>query len=186
MNNETDTDEQIAASVQAGSLQDFRSLVERYEVKMKRYAKKFLLGHEDAEDLVQDIFIKAYTNIQSFDTTRAFSPWLYRIAHNEFINSIKKKKREPLSFFDPDTLFPHPPTPETASTEMEKNEIRVLLDACLNKLDVKYREPLVLYFYEDMSYQKIAEIMHIPASTVGIRISRGKLLLQTTYKELHP
>lgn len=183
---QTLSDEDIAKNVQNGDIHAYKELVDRYEQKMLRYAKKFLFGYQDAEDIVQDIFLKAYTNIQSFDTTRLFSPWLYRIAHNEFINSIKKTGREPLSFFDPDTLFPHPAAPGNASTELEKNEVREMLNTCLNKLDVKYREPLVLYYFEDMSYQKISEIMRIPVPTVGIRISRGKTALKTAYNTLHP
>ncbi len=84
------SDEAIVREVQQGGSNLFGLLVERYEKKMLRYARKFLLGGEDAEDLAQEVFLKAYTNIQSFDSRRRFSPWLYRIAHNEFVNAIKK------------------------------------------------------------------------------------------------
>ena len=82
------SDEKIAARVQEDEIEAFGILVERYEVKMLRYGKKFLTQYEDIEDAVQDVFIKAYTNIQSFNTSMSFSPWLYRIAHNTFINVI--------------------------------------------------------------------------------------------------
>ncbi len=177
------TDEEIALSVQNGEPAAFGLLVERYEPKLLRYAKKFLFETEDARDQVQEIFIKSYANIQSFDTKRSFSSWIYRVAHNEFINAIKKKGREPLSFFDPDTLFPHPTAPEQADDELKSNETRQLVEKYLTKLDAKYREPLVLYYYEDMNYKQIAEILHIPTSTVGIRIKRGKESLQKYYTE---
>src|ERR1039457_56959 len=99
------TDEQIAIAVQKGDAQAFGALVERFEPKLLRYARKFLFDYEDGKDMVQEVFIKAYSNIQSFDADRSFSSWIYRIAHNEFINAIRKKGREPISFFDPDTLF---------------------------------------------------------------------------------
>lgn len=180
------TDESIAAEVQNGNVHVFGILVERYETKLARYAKRFLFDYEDAEDVLQDVFIKAYTNIQGFDITRSFNSWIYRIAHNEFINAIKKRGREPLSFFDPDTLFPHPTAPHQADHEVQAEELKVMLDECLNKLDAKYREPLILYYYEDMDYQAIADIMHIPSSTVGIRLKRGKESLQDVYHKLHP
>lgn len=180
------TDEQIALAVQNGDAHSFSILVERYEKKMMRYARKFLFGYADAEDLVQEIFIKAYMNIQGFDTSRKFSPWIYRIAHNEFINAIRKKGREPLSFFDPDTLFPHPTAPDNADRDVNEREIKKMLDGCLDELDPKYREPLVLYYYEDMDYQSIADIMRIPISTVGIRLKRGKAALRQAYKKRHP
>ena len=87
------TDEDLVLRVKSGGIEAFGFLVERYEDKMKRYARKFLFGYTDIEDTVQKVFIKAYVNIQSFDTSRKFSSWLYRIAHNEFINAIKKKTK---------------------------------------------------------------------------------------------
>lgn len=180
------TDESISQKVQAGDIQLFGVLVERYEAKLQRYGRRFLFGYEDAQDIVQDVFLKAYRNLQSFDPSLKFSPWIYRIAHNEFINTIRKKGREPLSFFDPDTLFPHPVAKEKADDEAKDNELRAMMDSCLNKLDPKYREPLVLYYYEDLDYNSIAEILHIPVSTVGVRLNRGKQSLQKIYLTLNP
>src|SRR4029077_11683393 len=104
MNMLENTDEELALLTQQGNMHAFGGLVERYEAKLLRYSKKFVFDYEDGKDMVQEVFIKAYANIQSFDPKRNFSSWVYRIAHNEFINAIKKKGREPLSFFDPDTL----------------------------------------------------------------------------------
>ena len=84
-------DEIIAALVQSGQSVLFGVLVKRYEEKMRRYARKFLSNDDDKKDIVQEIFIKAYINIKSFDTKRKFSSWLYRIAHNELVNNLKKK-----------------------------------------------------------------------------------------------
>ncbi len=179
------TDEEIALHVQQGNAHAFGTLVERYEPKMMRYAKKFLFGYDDAGDVVQEVFIKAYTNIQSFDVKRPFSPWLYRIAHNEFINAIKKQAREPLPFFDADTLFPHPVAFEQTDTSATERELKETLDTSLSQLDPKYREPLVLYYYEEMDYEQIAEIMHIPISTVGVRLKRGRDALQKIYTDHH-
>ncbi len=179
-----ETDETIAAQVQAGEAVLFGELVERYEQKLLRYAGRFLLVQEDARDTVQNVFLKAYVNLNSFDSKRKFSSWIYRIAHNEFINAIKKKGREPLSFFDPDTLFPHPIEPTRADTELNKNELKEMVELCLNKLDAKYREPMVLFYYENMDYSTIADIMRIPPSTVGVRIKRARSLLQKAYNQL--
>lgn len=179
-------DETIAAQVQQGDIESFGYLVERYQAKMIRYAKRFLLGYDDAEDLVQDVFIAAYANIQSFDATRSFSPWLYRIAHNIFINAIKQKAKEPLPFFDPDTLFPHPLSKNPADRELKEQELKDALNECLKNLDPKYREPLVLYYFEEMDYQAIADIMRLPTSTVGVRLARGKQAISKLYHKLHP
>ena len=84
------SDEDIAREVQQSSTEAFGLLIERYEPKILRYGRKFLYQYEDVEDAVQDTFIKAFTNIQSFNSDLKFSPWIYRIAHNTFINVIKK------------------------------------------------------------------------------------------------
>ena len=180
------TDEATAERVQRGDAAAFAVLVERYEVKMLRYAQKFLFGYEDAEDLVQNVFLKAYVNMQGFNIKRRFSPWIYRIAHNEFVNAIKKRGREPVLFFDPDTLFPHPVAKERTDRDILDRELRDTLDTCLNDLDPKYREPLVLYYFEDMNYREIADVMQIPVATVGVRLNRGRELLRSRYHQRTP
>lgn len=180
------TDEEISRKVQAGEVHAFGVLIERYEEKLKRYARRFLFDAEEAKDLVQEVFIKAYMNIKSFDATRRFSPWLYRVAHNEFVNAGKKKARAPVSPVDFDLLFPAPVAVETADSELTNHEIRQLLDQCLQKIDTKYREPLVLYYFEDLDYRAISDVMQIPVATVGVRLSRGKEMLKKLVSELDP
>jgi len=172
------SDEEIAKLVQGGDADAFAKIVKRYEKKMTRYANKFLLNNQDAEDIVQEVFLKAYINIQSFDVSRKFSSWLYRIAHNEFINAIKKRSKLPLNFFDSDTLFPHPVAEENPETDSQKRETKQLVEETLGKLGAKYREPLLLYYIEDLSYQEVADIMKIPIATVGVRIKRGKDMIR--------
>lgn len=177
------TDEEIARLVQSGNIELFGILIERYEEKMLRYGKKFLRGFEDIEDIVQDVFIKAYENIQSFDAKRKFSSWLYRIAHNEFVNAIKKKSKNPLFFFDSDTLFPHPISKENSNKEANRGELNKIIDKCLDKLNLKYREPIILYYFEELSYKEIADILHIPIGTVSIRLKRGKEIIKKIYDQ---
>ena len=178
-------DEEIAALVQGGDIESFRILVERYEPKMTRYARRFFFDGDDGKDLVQEVFIKAYVNIRSFDASRRFSPWIYRIAHNEFVNNIKKrqKERNNVSVFDFDVLFPHLVAKETADDGSNKAELRQMLEHSLNTLSEKYKEPLVLYYFEDMDYREIADILHIPISTVGVRLQRGRTMLKKIIKE---
>lgn len=179
------TDEQIAEAVQEGDAESFRILMERYEAKISRYARRFLFRGDDEKDIVQEIFIKAYINIKSFDTSRRFSPWVYRIAHNEFVNAIKKKQKErdTVSVFDFDVLFPHLTAKETADHGMTQRELKAMLESSLDKIGPKYREPLVLYYFEEMDYKAIADILHIPVSTVGVRLQRGKVMLKKMVKD---
>jgi len=173
-----DSDEDIVRLVKAGDTESFGELMQRYEAKMVRYAGRFLFGYEDIKDLVQEVFIKAYRNLHSFDTSKRFSPWLYRIAHNEFINAIKKKGKEPVPFFDFDTVFPHPIAPEVSDRGAREREAREIVEGYLEKIGPKYREPLVLYYFEELSYKEIAEVLRIPVATVGVRIKRAKDILK--------
>lgn len=177
-------DEKAVHRVQSGRIESFNILVKRYEAKMLRYGRKFLFNHHDIEDLVQEIFIKAYVNIQSFDASRKFSAWLYRIAHNEFINAIRKKGKEPVPFFNLDIFLPHPVSQEEADKKTNKRELRQMLNKCLNKLDLKYREPLILYYFEGLNYREIADVLHVPIATVGIRLKRGKKIMKSIFEKL--
>lgn len=168
-----ETDEALAKQVQNGQTDKFSELVTRYESKLLRYAGKFLKDSEDKRDLVQNVFLKTYTNLQSFDAERSFSAWIYRIAHNEFINAIKKKG-EVVSYWSLDTIFPQPVAKDDPLREVNRKQDRQLLDESLDKLDAKYREPLVLFYYEEKDYDEISEILRIPKATVGIRLKRGR------------
>jgi RNA polymerase sigma-70 factor (ECF subfamily) len=178
-------DEDIAIQVQKGDIESFSILVDRYEPKMTRYAKRFFFDGDEGKDLVQEVFIKAYVNIQSFDASRRFSPWIYRIAHNEFVNNIKKrqKERKNVSIFDFDVLFPHLVSKEAADEGSKKIEVKRMLEGSLNKLNSKYRDPLVLYYFEEMDYREIADVLRIPVSTVGVRLQRGRAMLKKIVKD---
>jgi len=177
------TDEQIAGEVQAGNKEAFAFLLDRYESKMRRYGKRFLFGGDDLDDLIQDIFIKVYTNIQSFDTKQRFSPWIYRVAHNTFINAMKKSIRDRLVMFDFDTVFPTLSTDEKTDDLAHRKEAKEKMDKFLDRLGPKYKEPIVLFFYEELSYQEISDILRIPVSTVGVRINRAKRQLEKYYSQ---
>lgn len=173
---EEPSDEIVAARIQKGDEDALGILIDRYEAKLKRYGMRFLAYDDDIEDAVQDIFIKAYQNIKGYDSDRKFSSWLYRVAHNEFINHIRKHARDPLPFldFDVDTLIPHPFSEDTPENDLERKEMKEIMDKALSKLSPKYREILLLYYYEEQSYEEIADILHIPKTTVGVRLNRAK------------
>jgi len=177
------TDEEIVLLVRAGSTDFFGELVDRYEKKLQRYARRFLFQQDDVDDLVQEVFLKAYVNLQGFNTKLSFSSWIYRIAHNTFINKLKRREREPLLVFDTDTIFGAIKSEEKADTETLQLENKELIELSLGKLQSKYREVVVLLFFEEMSYQEISDILKIPVSTVGVRVSRAKQKLKIILEE---
>ena len=177
-------DEELAKLVQDGDVDKFGALMERYQEKLFSYGKKFLSNEDNIEDVVQDVFIKTYKNIQSFDVSQKFSPWIYRIAHNTYINAIKKHSTGPLYLFDFDTLISHTVTEDPIIREREQKEIKEMVDKGLSEIEPKYREILVLYYIEDLSYKEIGDILQIPIGTVGVRIMRAKELLKKAYEKL--
>ncbi len=177
-------DEEVVAHVQKGDTEAFGTLVERYEAKLLRYGRKFLARSEDIEDIVQDVFLSAYQNIRGFDTRARFSPWIYRIAHNAFVNEFRKHKRTRVVFVDFDTLISHPVYEDPKLHEREQAEIKQMIEKSLDKIPEKYREVLILYYSEDLSYKEIADVLQVPTGTVGVRIKRGKEALKEAYEKL--
>lgn len=168
------SDEELVRLVQGGDTEIFGLLIERYEPKMMRYAKRFLFDSESAKDLVQEVFIKSYVNINGFDLTKKFSPWLYRIAHNSFINEIGRKNRDRSLFFGADIFLPRLFSKDSAEKDLLDRELKEDLNACLANIALRYREVLVLYYFENLSYQEIADVLHIPVAAVGVRLSRAR------------
>ena len=170
-----DTDERIAEKVQQGDVEAFGVLMRRYEQRLVRYATRFLLDQDIVSDAVQETFIQAYRNIQSFDISRSFSPWIYRIAHNECMTALRKRKRS-VPILDFDTLITIP-APEDMVEEADRARMKELVETYLAKLPPAYREVLTLFYLEDMEYKTIAEVLRIPLGTVGIRLRRARRAL---------
>jgi RNA polymerase sigma-70 factor (ECF subfamily) len=168
------TDEACAAQVKKGDHDAFGVLVDRYEEKLMRYGRKFLSERRDIEDIVQEVFVSAYRNIQSFDEAQRFSPWIYRIAHNAFIDQLKKNTRNPFVLVDFDTFVAHGGYDESVKNDYDQKEMKEMINKGLAQLSPKYREALILYYLEDLSYKEIAEVLRVPLGTVSARVKRAK------------
>ncbi|MFA6511970.1 MAG: RNA polymerase sigma factor [Patescibacteria group bacterium] len=173
------TDEQLAAEAQRGSQPALTALFKRYTERLLRYAISIVKSGDEAHDVVQEAFIKAYMNLKSFDTKRKFSSWIYRIVHNEAMNHIRRESRRPWISLDADTVLPLPASekPDPLEEQMTAEEKQEMQDA-IHSLPVKYREVVELRYLQEFSYEEIADILTIPQATVGVRLSRAKSLLK--------
>ncbi len=153
-------------------------LVERYEAKLKRYIIRLgVRVPDDQLDVLQEVFIKAYRNLNSYDSSFSFSSWIYRIAHNEAISWFRKKNVRPEGHLvsDSDDLL----TFLSSSNEMpdvsfDQNINAAEISRALDSVDEKYREPLILRFFEHKEYDEISDILEIPIGSVGTLLHRGK------------
>lgn len=162
------------------SLQDvnyFGTLIERYENKLQTYILRISsFSLEEAEDILQEVFLKAWKDLASFDQTLKFSSWIYRIAHNHVISSYRKHKSRGYdkNVSLDDKLF-HLASPELAiETQLNQKTQAQFVRATLLLLSSTYREILVLRYFEDKSYAEISDILKKPEGTVATLLSRAK------------
>jgi RNA polymerase sigma-70 factor (ECF subfamily) len=168
------------------ALQDkeqFGVLMDRYEAKLRRYiARLGVRNLDDQLDVLQDIFLKVYRNLNGFDPKLKFSSWIYRIAHNEAISSYRKKNVRPEGHLVADSeeiLTFVSGSLETADVTFDKTINAEQVSNALLQLDKKYSEVLLLRFFEHKEYDEISDILQIPIGSVGTLIHRGKKQLAT-------
>jgi len=169
-------DQKIIRSVLKGDLNSFEKLVVRYQDKLISYAQTITGDYASAQDVVQQSFIKIYQNLKSYNPKYKFSSWIYRIVHNQAINSIPRRPVLSLDFTN--WLSELIPSNTNLIEEAQNDEIKNMIQTCLASLLLKYKEPLVLYYLQGTKYKEISHILKIPINTVGIRIKRGKELLK--------
>ena len=175
------SDENIVKLIQGGKIEKFGKIIERYQGKLFGYIKNLInQNNMEVEDVVEDTLISAYQNLNGFDTSKKFSSWIYRIAHNKAVDYFKKKRIKKESLEDKDEII-ESNKKLIEELEIEKeNKIRV--NRAVDSLELKYKEVVVLYFFEDKSYEEISDILHISTSSVGVLLYRAKIILKKIIK----
>ncbi len=166
------TDEELVEIIRTKDKEAYQELVVRYQKKLIRYASYLLNDNQQAEDPVQNAFLKAYINLNSFNTKHKFSSWIYRIVHNESIN-YAKKQRQHLSLDEKANQLTE------LSNKTEEEELKELVKNSLAKLPLEYRAPLALFYLEGLKYEEISDVLRLPVSTVGTKINRAKKQIKT-------
>ncbi|MFT5832357.1 MAG: RNA polymerase sigma-70 factor (ECF subfamily) [Candidatus Paceibacteria bacterium] len=188
MDDQQVTDEEIVKQALSDKEQ-FGVLMDRYEAKLSRYiARLGVRNLDDQLDVLQDIFLKVYRNLNGFDPKLKFSSWIYRIAHNEAISAYRKKNVRPEGHLVADSeeiLSFVSGSLETAAETFDKTINADHVNKALLKLDKKYSEVLLLRFFEHKEYDEISDILQIPIGSVGTLIHRGKKQLATVINTEH-
>ena len=179
------TDEELVALTLSN--QDFFScLVERYEPKLMRYIRRISAAtQEDAEDLLQEIFVKVYRNLNDFDPDLKFSSWIYRIAHNQVVSQWRKMKSRPsvIKFEADEDFLKFIAAEGDLSRDTERKFAGEEVRKMLGNLDDKYKEVLILKFLEGKDYQEISDILQKTLGTVATLINRAKKQFARIAKE---
>ncbi len=172
----------------AGETEAFSEVVRRYQRPVFGLIMRMLTDQGRSEEITQDVFVRSYTKLATFDHSRKFSSWLFRIAHNAAIDELRKRRviLVPLETEDEDSgvdllqvLADHKnvdPERQTAG-----NALRDDLESVIQELRPEYAEVMVLRFVEEFSYEEISEIMQLPLGTVKTYIHRAR---QQTAKKI--
>ena len=182
-NLETRTDNEIVA-IALNDADVFAVLVQRYEKKLFRYIFRISgFCRETIEDLLQEIFIKVYQNLNDFNDQFSFSSWIYRITHNVTVSHLRdgKKDMNVLSIEDEDSaksLIELLPADVDLPKEFDRKNLSKELQKALMKIPDKYREVLVLFYIEGKSYKEISDILKRSINSVSVLINRAKMKLK--------
>lgn len=179
------TDAMLIEKFRKGSLDAYEELIERYESKVYNLAMRFTRNHEDAEEVLQDVFTTLYQKLEGFQGKSAFSSWLYRIIVNAAFMKLRKRKQN-------NTISIEDLAPTVRQQQVEKEhslanrsdllsinkEMRDIIESALNRLPEQYRAVFVLRDVDGLSNQEVGEILDLSIPAVKSRLHRSRLMLR--------
>ena len=163
----------------------FGVLIKRYEFKLIAYILRLSnIGHEEAEDILQNVFIKVYQNLNAYDSELKFSSWIYRITHNEVISHYRKNKARPekVPLEDENNLVARLASDLDLEKEADKEFLKENIVKVLGSLEEKYRDILVLRFFEEKDYQEMSDILRKPMGTIASLVNRAKIKFKEEFE----
>ncbi|MCL5733760.1 MAG: sigma-70 family RNA polymerase sigma factor [Patescibacteria group bacterium] len=183
------TDEEIIKKYLSGESELFGVLTERYANFIYNFIYQYVKNREQAEDLVQETFLKVWKNLKRFDLTKKFKVWIFKIARNTVIDFFRKKKE--INFSDIDKReeekeYDIPDAGPTPSEIFERKEIQEETKKALSFLPLKYRLTLINYYQDQLNFREIAELNGESINTVKSRYRRAMALLKAGIIQRNP
>ena len=175
LNKEKSDEELVLATLK--DKESYRFLMQRYEEKLLRYIMRLIrVAKEDAEDILQSAFIKAYINLNDFDQRLKFSSWMYRIVHNEAITHLRRLKSRPKTFALEvnEIILEKLRADLDIEKDVDKNYLKKDIKEIIDSIDKKFKDVIVLRYMEDKDYKEISDILKKPMGTVAILLKRAK------------
>jgi len=189
-NDKRQEDKQLIGLALQGDEKAFETLLNKYRNLVFSIMIKMVRNHQEAEDLTQEAFMKAFNSLSSFNDEFAFSTWLMKIASNNCIDFLRKRKlrtysiHEPIQYKDEKIeidIPDHEPTPEKQLLQGERAK---MIQAAIDELPERYRYVILLRHKEEKSYEEISEILNLPLGTVKAQIFRAREILNKKLKAL--
>jgi len=155
-------DRDLVRRARGGDVEGYNLLVSRWEKRLYNYLLRLVGNREDAMDLTQEVFLKAYQNLGKLEDAGRFGPWLFRIAHNEAFSLLRRRRPES----DTDSELAR----EALSYRMYPVEMSIAVERALNSLSPEQREAVILKIYQGWKFEEMAEALDCPVSTVKSRL----------------
>jgi RNA polymerase sigma-70 factor (ECF subfamily) len=162
-------DRDLIAKARRGDVEAYNLLVSRWEKRVFNYLLRLVRHREDAMDVSQEVFLKAYQHLPKLEDPAKFAGWLFRIAHNEAFSQLRRRKPE----------GELPPETGGASVGLHPIELSLAVESALARLSEDQREAVILKVYQGFKFEEMAEILECPVSTVKSRLYTALDLLKT-------
>lgn len=172
-----------------GDQRAYQQLTEKYRRPLQFHVTKMVKEAEQVEDLVQEAFIKAFKNLDSYNTSYAFSTWLYRITTNHTIDYLRKKKLKTTSIDKPiktregEMSFELPDEQAETDRAIIRKQRKKIITHAIENLPEKYRQVIEMRHIEELSYQEISDQLDLPLGTVKAHIFRAREMLYKALKD---
>ena len=185
----TPSDSEILEKIRGGAKHHYARLVDRYKDRAFTLAVRMLKNREDAEEAIQDAFIRAYNGLERFEGNAKFSTWFYRIVYNVCLTRLGKRKDDfiRIDYEDDEGYNLHDPALfSSTENDIESRDMIALVKQTIESLPEKYASVLSLFYFQELSHGEICEITQLPLGTVKIHLFRARALLQKRlHHELH-
>jgi len=182
------SDQQLIADYLAGDEQSLELLIKQYLKPIYSFVSRYVGNGQEAEDITQEVFVRAWRNLKKFDQEKSFKTWIFSIAKNASLDHLKKKKAIPFSEFDQedgrnlitDTIADPSPLPMEL---LEKAGMAQMLNEAMEKLSPQYRMVLFLRYNDHFNFREIAESLGEPLHTITSRHRRALIKLKEILTE---
>jgi len=181
------TDEELIARFQRGDEKAYIELVNRYRKRMMTFVFRFVGDMDQAEDLVQDTFVKVYTHRHYYKEIAKFSTWIYTIAGNLARTELRKRKRRKVTSLsqkgNDDKDYDLPAVQPDSGDVVQGEFIEQKIQEAIDELPLHFKTVIILRDIQELSYEEISKIVDVPLGTVKSRINRARIQLQEALKD---